>query len=245
MRLGCFLTAVLLIAVSLWAGDPWKEKSYKDWDEKDIHRILTDSPWSKRVAAEEKEHANLEAPQGAPTVSGAPGAEEEDEDEEKGRDRDEKDERREKLESVFMVRWVSSRTLRQAAARGRVLQGQTAATDIERVVAPAPPDYELALVGSNMVAFQDAKEATLQRNTHLLTKMNKRDIACTAVELVHSANGSRINAVVFHFPRVTASGTPTISGDERELKFVTRNGANEIKARFDPRQMVDARGSDL
>src|SRR5947207_8711406 len=59
--------AVFLFAIEVWAGDPWKEKSYRDWSEKDVYKILNDSPWAKRIEAERgsKKH-DLEAPEGAP-----------------------------------------------------------------------------------------------------------------------------------------------------------------------------------
>ena len=40
------LTA-LLLAVSLWADDPWKSKPYTDWSEEVARKILNDSPWAK------------------------------------------------------------------------------------------------------------------------------------------------------------------------------------------------------
>src|SRR5271168_2711074 len=30
-------------------GDPWKSKPYRQWDSKDILRIVNDSPWAKIV----------------------------------------------------------------------------------------------------------------------------------------------------------------------------------------------------
>jgi hypothetical protein len=39
----------LLVTVDLWAGDSWKDKSYKDWNENDVRKILNESPWSKRI----------------------------------------------------------------------------------------------------------------------------------------------------------------------------------------------------
>jgi hypothetical protein len=39
-------------AVSLWAADFWISKPYTDWNEKDIQKMLTDSPWAHRVSVE-------------------------------------------------------------------------------------------------------------------------------------------------------------------------------------------------
>src|SRR5579859_869603 len=40
------LLALFLGTTLLWAGDkPWKSKPYKQWDNKDLQAIFTDSPW--------------------------------------------------------------------------------------------------------------------------------------------------------------------------------------------------------
>src|SRR5712692_10260272 len=46
------LIAVFLLAASVWAGDPWKDKAYKQWDEKDIRKVMTESPWVRAVRVE-------------------------------------------------------------------------------------------------------------------------------------------------------------------------------------------------
>ncbi|MFN3326523.1 MAG: hypothetical protein ACK5AZ_23755 [Bryobacteraceae bacterium] len=47
---------LLLVAgctgVLLWAADPWKAKKAADWNEKDVKRVLTDSPWARSIPAE-------------------------------------------------------------------------------------------------------------------------------------------------------------------------------------------------
>jgi len=40
MRRIAVTAAVFLFAIEVWAGDPWKEKSYRDWSEKDVYKIL-------------------------------------------------------------------------------------------------------------------------------------------------------------------------------------------------------------
>ena len=41
--------ACLAYAVAAWAGDPWKDKTYKEWNEIEANKILTDSPWARPV----------------------------------------------------------------------------------------------------------------------------------------------------------------------------------------------------
>jgi hypothetical protein len=241
--------AAILVGVKVWAGDPWEEKPYKDWDQNDIRRILNDSPWSKAPEVErEKKKLSLEAPAGAPTAGKAE-EEEEDEQEEKHHGRKEEDEEKERekgsRQAKFIVRWISSRTLREASVRGQVLRKQISEGDMDKQLPPAADDYELAVVGIDMTLFQNADEPTLRGSSYLRGKRSKEKITARQVEIVRGADGKRINAVIFHFPKVNAAGQPVVSPDEKEVKFVTHSGSSEIKAIFDPQKMIDSQGMDL
>jgi hypothetical protein len=244
---GLLIAATVFVAINVWAVDPWKEKSYKQWDAKDVQEILNDSPWSKPVEIERKEKKKgLEAPAGAPTVAGVPSEdEEEDEKEEKDDDRPRGEKEKKKDEVKFLVRWVSSRTLREASVHGQVLQGRIAAADEEKTLPPAADDYELALVGTDMTLFSGADESTLRDKSYLSAKKSKERITASQVEIVRSSDGKRINAIVFHFPKKSAAGRALVSTDEKDLKFVIRMAAIEIKASFDPQKMIDPQGMDL
>ena len=238
------VAATVFVAINVWAGDPW-EKHYKDWDEKDVRKILNDSPWSKSVEVERKEKKHgLEAPEGAPTAGGARDEDEEDEREEKdhghGRGEEEKED-----EVKFVVRWVSSRTLREASVRGAVLQKRISEADADKHLPPAPDDYQLAVVGTDMSSFHSADESILRGKTYLIAKKSKERIMASQAEIVRGPEGKRINAIIFHFPKKNATGQTIVSADEKELKFVSRAGTTEIKVSFDPQKMVDQQGMDL
>lgn len=240
------VAGTVFVAINLWAVDPW-EKSYKQWDVQDIRKILNDSPWSKPVEIEHKKKLSLEAPAGAPKVAGAPGADEEDEQEEKeekdDRGRGEKEKKKEDVK--FLVRWVSSRTLREASVHGQVLQGRIPAEDEDKTLPPAAEDYELALVGTDMRIFGAGDESTLRDKTYLIAKKSKGKTKASQAEIVRSADGKRINAIIFHFPKKNASGQAIVSADEKEVKFVSGAGTLEINASFDVQRMVDRQGIDL
>src|SRR5258708_33408838 len=44
MRRGCVVAVAIFLAIDLCAGDPWKQKSYKVWDQNDVRKILNESP---------------------------------------------------------------------------------------------------------------------------------------------------------------------------------------------------------
>jgi len=140
-----------------------------------------------------------------------------------------------------VVRWVSSRTLREASVRGQILRKQISEADADKSLPPAPADYELAVVGTDMTPFLSASESTLKSQTYLIAKKSKERIAASQVEIVRGPDGKRINAIVFHFPRKNTA----VDAEEKELKFVSRAGTIEIKVSFDPQKMVDKQGMDL
>src|SRR2546430_725643 len=136
MTRGFLVLAAIFAAANVWVGDPWG-KPYKQWDAQDVRKILSDSPWSKPAEIEHKKKLSLEAPEGAPKVAGVPGEDEEDEQEEKGEkgdDRGRSEKEKKKDDVKFLVRWVSSRTLREASVHGQVLQGRIPAADEDKTV---------------------------------------------------------------------------------------------------------------
>ena len=220
---------MVLLAASAWARDPWKGKSYKEWDGTDLRKILFDSPWSKRVS-----RTSLEAPS-SPTqdVSGV---------DMMGTHSSEAQAGGDTQQTVFLVRWVSSRTLREAWARSMVLQKQISAEAIEQHIPPVPGEYLLAVVGPSMDAFAHADDATLKSKSYL--EVNKQKISPAQVEIDHAQDG-KISGVVFHFAKSDAAGHPLISGTEKDVRFVERGAATGFQVDFNPRQMVDSEGPDL
>lgn len=232
-----------LLALTVWAGDPWKDKPYKNWDEKDVRKIMTDSPWSKRIQVGGGIHPSLEAPEGGANVAGGGGeGGEEAEDEAKSPSGEKEDENE---EATFILRWASSRTIREAWVRGQVLSGRIPQADIEKRLPPANSDYQLILFGPNMSLFEKSDESTLKAKSYISTKKSKQKISSSLVEIVRSSDGKKINGIVFHFPKQEATGRPLIASDEKELKFVTRGSDTEIKGSFDPQKMIDSQGPDF
>ena len=39
----------LALAAAAFAGDIWKEKPYETWDQKEVQKILFDSPWAQQI----------------------------------------------------------------------------------------------------------------------------------------------------------------------------------------------------
>src|SRR5205085_12454196 len=102
------LLLVLLVFSSLaWAAAvPWKGKPYGQWDDKDIQRVFTDSPWARKAtvtrtwpAVSQEEAQNPQLPGSGKSMSAAQGSNE-----------------ASASELEVHVYWVSSRLLRHASA---------------------------------------------------------------------------------------------------------------------------------
>ena len=243
LRAGTLVVALLLPAPAL-AGDPWKDKPYTQWMEKDLHRILADSPWSKQTELGQKKHT-LEAPEGAPGVRGTRSADHDDDDEDKRNDRKRDEDNHGEDENAVTVRWVSSRTLREARVRGLGLRTQIAEADADKSLPAAPEDYLLAVLGEDLKFAANVEEADLVTQSYLFTERTRQRIGAKAVEIIRTQDGKKVIALIFHFPKKTLTGDETISADEKEVRFVSTGAKGRIRVDFHPREMIDRQGIDL
>jgi len=245
------LLAILVLAAGVYAGDPWKDKTYKEWDEKDARRILNDSPWARVVgvvATWRSQRGQQDSPAGA---TGQPvGREEEGGAGGAGvipggtRSGAAESGGPEFPQVEFVVRWSSARTSRQAVARMAVLRG-TPEPEVEKFLAQPVSEHEIVVVGTDMTPFTKTDEIALKEKTYIKPKKTKQKLAPVRIETRRSEDGKRINAVVFHFVMKSESGEPVISSDEKGVEFECRAGNFSIKTTFEPRKMTSKAGADL
>jgi len=186
LLLGSF--SVWILAVLVWAGDAWKDKAYQQWDKADVQKILNDSPWVK-VAHVDVPGANLSDQSGPSGGSSAPattssrptaargggggggGAP-------SGAAGEMGGEAGANLPQIpFMVRWLSSRTIREALVRNAELSGQVKEADAEKELSTPSEMHEVLVFGPQMDVFADVAEKTLKENVLLTGKKTKEKIA--------------------------------------------------------------------
>jgi hypothetical protein len=246
-------TLWVLVALA-WAGDAWKDKAYQQWDKADVQKILNGSPWVK-VARIDSPEANLGDQTGmasgnsgatatAPRTpagrgagdSGLPGATQGEGGGEAGAN---------PPQIVFMLRWLSSRTIREALVRNAELSGQVKEADAAKDLSAPPEMYQVMIFGPQMDGFGAATESTLKENVLLTCKKAKEKIAPGAVNIQRTPDGKTIRAVVFSFPKQTAAGEPTISATEKTVEFSCALPGVKLKVSFDLPRMEDSKGRDL
>ena len=223
---------IVLAAVVFAGNDPWKAKPYQQWDEKDVRKILGDSPWSKviQVDATWKNRKDLSAddsiqppatttpaPAGkmgqlgqSPPASANPGGTPAGGAIDPGNSA---------AQATFAVRWVSSRTLQRAVARNAELAGQLKPEDAEKQLASSPDVYEVAVTGPDMRPFQSADEDTLKLGAALIDKKSKQRISPSKVEISRAADGKKVQALAFIFPKKAGNGEPAIPEDEKSVEI--------------------------
>src|SRR5580658_231838 len=122
-------------------------------------------------------------------------------------------------QASFAVRWGSSRTVREAFLRSKVLSGKSTEEDAEQQLAQPPAAYLVVISGQQMAAFQAAEEAGVKARSTPTTKKGKQKIEASNVEFQRGPDGKAILAVVVSFPKHTPTGESTIDADEKGAEF--------------------------
>lgn len=226
---------LLVLGTLAWASsDPWKAKPYQQWDANDIKRIFAESPWCKTVeidatwkgAGSKYEMSDdggmaLKTGQGSAGAGDAPAG-----------------------KAIFIVRWVSARTIREAGIRHSVLEGQIKPEDAEKEVAKIPDAYQIFVGGRDLTPFASADDKTLQASAFLTAKKTKQKISPVKAQVMRGPDG-KLTGVVFVFPKKTDSGEPTVETDEKSVEFTCSVSKARILTTFEISKMEDSQGRDL
>jgi hypothetical protein len=248
----CALLAFALVASA--AYEPWRSKPYQQWDQKDINKILTDSPWSKLVQvnapwlSNQSQQPSVNNPPAAtaplpgqtqpssrgqqpaatpqPTVSGsAP-------------------QPGQMAQDNFVIRWYSAETVREAVIRDAQMKGQLSEADASKLLAQRPNDYEVLVAGPDMSPFASANADALRGQAALVIKKTKAKLQPAKVEIQRTPD-SKVAGVIFSFPRKNAQGQPFIDPSDRNVEFVFDAGALKLRSTFDVPKMTNQQGPDL
>ena len=233
--------ACLACSVAAGAGDVWKDKTYKEWTEADVNRILTDSPWARPITtiatwrgtgkALADGVAQRTGDAGAPGErSGGIGTEVTNAiNNDVGGAKPVED-----TEARFILRWGSARTAREALARVAVLRGAPEA-EADRILRQPITEHQFVLYGADMQPFSKSDEMSLMQKTSLKLKTHKTKVSPSRVEIKHSPDGKKISGVVFYFPLKTESGEPADRARRRAVHSTSlstpRPSANRARDR--------------
>lgn len=230
------LLIILVFSSVTWAADaPWKGKPYDQWDDKDIQKVFTDSPWERMstitrtwAGAAAKDQPNGPLAGGQTRLP----ADQRSTDNSFGDDVN------------FYVYWASSRVMRAATARKAVLHGEKKDLDVAKYAADPQQEYQIVVRSEDMSPFSRHDEKFYQENSFLELKKTKQKIAPSHVQYERDEKG-QITTAIFFFPKKTPSGDPTIAPDEKNVGFSCKIEGATLRVNFEPQKMVDNQGAAL
>ncbi len=248
------LAAGLGPAFQLRAEDPWNAKQPSEWTEKELSKILSDSPWARKV----------DVAVGGPPMGGMGGGGR------RGRGGGGGGSSMPSAEQSslgggggmggggmggdmggsmmsptipYVIRWVSAAPVKEAFVRARFGKEADASQQAREYLQRPEPHYVIAVIGPPRRAPQqrEGAEGGQQRpgpseemkqklkSLTLLHRKGKPDIHPEVVEVVAGA----AQTMVFRFPR-----TDEVSLEDKEIEFATRMGPIDIKRKFKLKEMV-------
>lgn len=210
-RISSLALPILMSALLLWAGDPWKEKPWMEWTQKDVDKVLEDSPWAQGYLK-----AKESQPEFDPSLSA----------EQRERQRS-----TQVTDAYFTVVWESARTVKEAQARLSQLQttGPEEGDDWELAI---PQDHVIWVAGyvyegrylTELNDFQRLSEEEKGKAALLELKQSKKKVYPKHVEMKFgqtAAGGGRVGRyldVRFYFPR-EVDGQPLLGPAEKKVTF--------------------------
>lgn len=234
--------ALFLSALALSAADVWIAKPFTAWSEKDIRKIMTDSPWARSVSVTFPPSGDLlrqmvargpgagpggpgiaEAggglgvgqsapPPGAPPQGPVQGG---------------------PPQTTLIVRWQSATVVQQALVKAQY--GDTAGTSPEAQKRLAPDTAYYIIAVGNLPASQKPRDAEARKVLLDATRLavSGRDQPIAAKDVVTVEGGAGVIEARFLFPRDFA-----ITADDKEAEFITMFGKASVKARFNLKNMA-------
>src|SRR5271166_3841766 len=218
------LFVVVMVCTSLlWAdNEPWKSKPYQAWDAKDVQTIMTESPWVRKTSIRHTWSAVSQKAKNAaldPLIDGGvretPNASGATQSNPNATIRSGEESTQQLIVDVN-VYWDSSRVMRAASARQRVLHGEMKDSEVEPYARAPQEEYQLVLSMGDMTPFMQNDEKFYQANSFLEMKRSKLKLSPSHVVYQRDSHGV-LRQVVFFFPKKTSGGLPTIGSDETDV----------------------------
>jgi hypothetical protein len=230
--------ALLVFGVSLWGADFWQAKPPTDWSDKEVQKMLGNSPWarSSSVSLSGPTPPSVGGPTSGPsTDAGAPPPISENAGGRGGRGggpRPGADQPSPGPSATIVVRWQSALPVKEALARVKYGSESATSPDARKFVETGENAYVVVISGPLRPFLRGSPEAltkTLLSETSLSTKakgvLNPSDVRFGTIE--------KAVELYFYFPRSAA-----YTAEDKEVEFSTRLGDLPLKFKFRLKDMV-------
>lgn len=207
--LPCFL-----VAVTLFAGDFWKEKPYTEWTEQEVGRMLTDSPWTQEIVVRVSGPARAVGmgrstgqPTGQEGAQTAPGS-------------------APTATIRYYVSFLTATPIRMALARNALLQGSVQAEHAQQFVDHDMYEGSVAVMirtepAQAMADFERMSVEDVQESCYLELRGKKQRL--TPVGYVKPSESGGMGAVVlFSREELELSGVKELQFDLRSTHRLNR-----------------------
>lgn len=225
---------IVLFAIGLFAADFW-QKPYTEWSEKDLTKMMTNSPWAKSASVSMSVPGGPGGGGGAPPGGGGfgggggrggglqggggseygPGAQ-----------------GASAPTFEIVARWQSAMPVRQAFVRlkfGAEAENSAAAQKILQV---EERPYEIVLSGPMGMFLRGKPDDTAKALSDVSFLSSARTGPVKASQIQVGKPGPSMD-VVFAFPR-----TMPFTVDDKEVEFSTKMGSSNVKYKFRLKDMV-------
>jgi hypothetical protein len=228
---------LFLFALCMWAADFWATKTFTVWNEKEVAKILSDSPWTEKVSLSSGAGPSASAPSSGGGGGGG-----------RGRGSGPQGDSTTADPGIgggdaggfgggpssvtVTLLWQTALPVKQALIKRQY--GNEAGTSPEAKAKLERVDqvYALTLIGMpsfTLAAAQGDKKAALLDST-MLTVAGKPPIKATDVQV---SGGRGTGNVSFLFPRTT-----TFTAEDKEMEFSSKFDKTTVKKKFKLKDMV-------
>lgn len=238
-----------VFCVSLGAAEFWQAKKFTDWSDRDVKKMLADSPWAKPVnvaadmvlpAGSTSSRRSRDGGRGSITEIGNPNDTPPDpmgDRPQTGVGRSAQNANPDRGTAPIMtytVRWESALPVKQARVRAQYGSEATSAAEAKQILEMQEPTYVISVSGLRATALPgeaDAVKKQMLADTELLVK-GKDPIHPVDFMIRRGQNAA---VAVFAFPR-----SPAISLEDKEVEFSAKFGSIPVKQKFQLKNMMFA-----
>ena len=209
----------LLAGAAVSAADFWETKAFTTWSPMEAQKVLTDSPWSQKISATIAARGAGRGDDAAPRGGGGRGG---------GRGAGGARGGAAAPQLQMMLSWRSALPMKQALVRSQTAAGGAVSADQQEMLDRKEDMYVITLLGvpaQLSAAAENVKEVTT------LVREGKSPVAPSEVLDAPQPDGTVI--MIFTFPRSAA-----IDLADKDVEFVSKLGAAEVKKKFSLKDMV-------
>ena len=234
-----FISAVLFLsALTLCAADVWVAKPYTAWSDKDIRKIMTDSPWSRSVSVPfppSGDPLRQFVARGGPGAATGPGIAETGGGLGVGTSTPSGPPPGPvpggPPQTTVIVRWQSATVVQQALVKAQYGDKAGTSPEAQKHLEPDAAYYVIAV--SNLPASQKLRDAEARKALLGMTTLTVKgkDHPIAAKDVIYVGEG--MIEARFLFPRDFV-----LTADDKEAEFATMFGQAPVKAKFNLKNMA-------